>query len=182
MDSRTALGRTGKTFGFELYGVVPDIEVLGDGLGGNVIPIGTYTCSAKLAHGVYGSSSPAKHGSTTAGNPLACAAALAVLDYLHHRDIPSRCLAHSQILRTALQDYQPTVAGSWVSIVIPDGIDSATLQADLYARGVYVNAPVERILNISAPIIARPESIQKAATIIHEVLQHDQSNFIAKIA
>ncbi|MCI8459335.1 MAG: aspartate aminotransferase family protein [Clostridia bacterium] len=76
-EVQTGMGRTGKLFGFEHYGIQPDIITLAKGLGGGV-PIG-----AVLARGdVATAFAPGDHGTTFGGNPLACAAANVVVDKL----------------------------------------------------------------------------------------------------
>ena len=73
-EIQTGMGRTGTMFAYEQYGIVPDIVTLAKGLGGGV-PIGAFIASDKVAS-VFASGD---HGSTFGGNPLACAAANAVL-------------------------------------------------------------------------------------------------------
>ena len=76
-EVQTGMGRTGKTFGFEHYGIQPDIITLAKGLGGGV-PIG-----AVLARGDAATAfAPGDHGTTFGGNPLACAAARVVVNRL----------------------------------------------------------------------------------------------------
>jgi len=75
-EIQTGVGRTGKMFAYEHFGVEPDILTLAKGLGGGV-PIG-----ALLAKSHAAAFEPGDHGSTFGGNPLACAAALAVLDVI----------------------------------------------------------------------------------------------------
>jgi predicted acetylornithine/succinylornithine family transaminase len=74
-EVQTGVGRTGTWFGFEQESVIPDIMSLAKGLAGGV-PIGCMVATEKLAQGF----APGTHASTFGGNPLACAAALAVLD------------------------------------------------------------------------------------------------------
>ena len=74
-EVQTGIGRTGKMFGYQHFGIIPDIITLAKGLGGGV-PIG-----AILARGLFANAfSKGDHGSTFGGNPLACAASLIVLD------------------------------------------------------------------------------------------------------
>ncbi|MCX4314184.1 MAG: aminotransferase class III-fold pyridoxal phosphate-dependent enzyme, partial [Clostridia bacterium] len=76
-EVQTGMGRTGKMFGFEHYGIQPDIITLAKGLGGGV-PIG-----AVLARGDAATAfAPGDHGTTFGGNPLACAAARVVVNRL----------------------------------------------------------------------------------------------------
>lgn len=74
-EVQTGIGRTGKMFAYEHFGVRPDIVTLAKGLAGGV-PIGAFLASDKVASVFH----PGDHGSTFGGNPLACAAANAVLD------------------------------------------------------------------------------------------------------
>ncbi|MBQ2114584.1 MAG: acetylornithine transaminase [Selenomonadales bacterium] len=74
-EVQTGIGRTGKMFAYEHFGVKPDIVTLAKGLAGGV-PIGAFLATDKVASAFH----PGDHGSTFGGNPLACAASKAVLD------------------------------------------------------------------------------------------------------
>ena len=172
VDTQTCLGSLGTLFGFQRYRPVPDIVVLGGALGGSAIPIGTYTCSERMAWQVYGRSSPAKHGSTTAGNPMACVAALAALDYVQANDSPRQCRDNGQRLAQALASFGAVAEGGWVSLPLPDDVQPSALCEALYKQGVYVSAPRGRAWVLRCPITARAEHIQRAANIIKETLSH----------
>ena len=74
---QTGVGRTGKFFAFEHTGIKPDIVTLAKALGGG-LPIGAMIAREEIAS----SFTPGSHGSTFGGNPVACAAAVAVIDAL----------------------------------------------------------------------------------------------------
>lgn len=76
-EVQTGMGRTGKLFGFEHYGIQPDIVTLAKGLGGGV-PIGAVLARGEAANAF----APGDHGTTFGGNPLACAAANVVVEKL----------------------------------------------------------------------------------------------------
>ncbi len=78
-EVQTGSGRTGRLFAYQHAGIKPDILTLAKALGGG-IPIGAMLARAELAE----SFTPGSHGTTFGGNPVACAAALAVLDALEH--------------------------------------------------------------------------------------------------
>jgi acetylornithine/N-succinyldiaminopimelate aminotransferase len=84
-EVQTGIGRSGKMFAFQHEGIKPDVMSLAKGLG-NGVPIGACLAGEKAAH-IFG---PGNHGSTFGGNPLACSAALAVLDQLETRQLPQR--------------------------------------------------------------------------------------------
>jgi acetylornithine/N-succinyldiaminopimelate aminotransferase len=78
-EVQTGMGRTGKFFAFEHAGIKPDIVTLAKALGGG-LPIGAMIARAEIAS----SFTPGSHGSTFGGNPVACAAAVAVIEALEH--------------------------------------------------------------------------------------------------
>ncbi|MCL2375135.1 MAG: aspartate aminotransferase family protein [Firmicutes bacterium] len=79
-EVQTGMGRTSKMFAFEHYGISPDIITLAKGLGAG-FPIGACLARAEVAS----TFSPGDHGTTFGGNPLACTAALVVLDELKNK-------------------------------------------------------------------------------------------------
>jgi acetylornithine/N-succinyldiaminopimelate aminotransferase len=81
-EIQTGIGRTGKMFAYELFGIKPDIVTLAKGLAGGV-PIGAFITSDKIAAAF----TAGDHGSTFGGNPLACAAANAVLAVLEQEKL-----------------------------------------------------------------------------------------------
>ncbi|KOY02802.1 aminotransferase class III-fold pyridoxal phosphate-dependent enzyme [Pseudomonas nunensis] len=172
VDVQSCLGSLGTLFGFQRYHNTPDIVVLGGALGGSAIPIGTYTCSEQMAYQVYGRSSPAKHGSTTAGNPMACIAAMAALDYVLAHDSAKQSFNNGQILAQTLFAFGAVACGGWVSLPLASDVNPGRLCEELYQRGVYVSPPRGRELILRCPVTARAEYIQRAATIIKETFSH----------
>lgn len=84
-EIQTGLGRTGKMWASEHWGVVPDIMTVAKGLGGG-IPIG----AALATEEVSSSLKRGEHSSTFAGNPLSCAAGSATLDFITKNDLPGQ--------------------------------------------------------------------------------------------
>ena len=80
-EIQTGVGRCGKLWGYQLYGIEPDIMTLAKGLGGGV-PIGAFMAKEKCA--VF---APGDHGTTFGGNPLTCAVAYAVFKYVLDNDV-----------------------------------------------------------------------------------------------
>jgi acetylornithine/succinyldiaminopimelate/putrescine aminotransferase len=96
-EVQTGVGRTGTFFGWQQSGVKPDVLSLAKGLGGGV-PIGAMVASGELAKGF----APGTHASTFGGNPLACAAANAVLATLEEDKLLARVQKLGQHLADAL--------------------------------------------------------------------------------
>ena len=83
-EVQTGIGRIGTMFGYQQYGIEPDIITLAKGMGGG-IPIGAFMAKEKCA--VF---KPGDHGGTYGGNPLMCATSLAVMEYVIENDIPGK--------------------------------------------------------------------------------------------
>lgn len=87
-EVQTGMGRTGKMFASELYGVTPDILCLAKAFGGGVMPAGAVVGSEKVFKSLF--PNPFMHTTTFGGNPLACAAAIATIDVLLEENLPQR--------------------------------------------------------------------------------------------
>jgi len=102
----TGFGRTGDMFAAQTFGVTPDILCSGKGLSGGVIPIGAMTARESLGDAFYGpveADIQFAHGHTFAGNPLAAAAGIAVIDELTSRKLPEKARALGAHLRAGLE-------------------------------------------------------------------------------
>ena len=97
-EVQTGMGRCGKLFAHELYGITPDIMTLAKALGGG-LPIGAVLAKDAVASAFH----PGDHGSTFGGNPLACAAALAVLTTMLKEDLPEKAAKTGAYLKEKLQ-------------------------------------------------------------------------------
>jgi adenosylmethionine-8-amino-7-oxononanoate aminotransferase len=101
----TGIGRTGRMFAAETYGVTPDVLCVAKGLGGGVAPVSAMVCRRPIADAFWGpvSENPGfVEGHTFEGNPVSCAAALAVLDEIEERDLLANARAQGDRLRAHL--------------------------------------------------------------------------------
>ena len=96
------MGRTGKLFASEHYGVSPDICAIAKGLGAGYQPIGAMLCSAEIYDAIERGSGFFQHGHTYLGHPVACAAALAVLERLLDEQVLERVQPLGDALHAAL--------------------------------------------------------------------------------
>ncbi|HEX4012736.1 MAG TPA: putrescine aminotransferase [Candidatus Cybelea sp.] len=87
-EVQTGMGRTGKMFCCDHYGVVPDLMCLAKAFGGGVVPAGAVVGRREIFSRLFGN--PFLHTSTFGGNPLACAAALATINVLIEERLPER--------------------------------------------------------------------------------------------
>src|SRR5947209_20617717 len=97
-EVQTGLGRTGRWFAHQHHGITPDVMTLAKGLGGGV-PIGA--CLAAPRADVF---EPGDHGSTFGGNPLACAAGVAVLSAIEEEGLVGHAAEMGEHLRSALAE------------------------------------------------------------------------------
>ncbi|MGC8777571.1 MAG: aminotransferase class III-fold pyridoxal phosphate-dependent enzyme, partial [Candidatus Caldatribacteriaceae bacterium] len=103
-EVQTGLGRTGKMFACEHYGVAPDIMTLAKGLGGGILPIGAFMSTAEIWK-VF-EENPLLHSSTLGGNPLACAVGLETLKILQEENIPLQAQEKGAYFMGKLREFQ----------------------------------------------------------------------------
>ena len=157
-EVQAGIGRTGAWFGHTAHGVRPDVVTLAKGLGGG-LPIG-----ACIALGAAGSLLvKGDHGSTFGGNPIACAAALAVLDTIEHDGL----LAEVRCVGTRLADglrAVPGVAavrgtGLWLGVVLEPGIAAPAVEVAARAAGFLVNAVGPQVLRLAPPLVLTADEV-----------------------
>lgn len=98
------MGRTGTLFASTQHGVSPDICAIAKGLGAGYQPIGAMLCTSFIHEAIEGGSGFFQHGHTYLGHPVACAAALAVLERLVDDHVLDRVTPAGELLHQALQD------------------------------------------------------------------------------
>ena len=168
-EVQTGLGRTGRWFGFQHLGVVPDVVTMAKALG-NGVPIGACWARAEVAE-VF---EPGDHATTYGGQPLATAAARAVLATMESEDAPGRAAAAGARL-TGLLSALPGVAsvrGTGLLLGVElDGLDARSVNADLLAAGVVANAVTPTALRLAPSLLISDTQIDAAVAAIADVLQ-----------
>ena len=99
----TGFGRTGTPFGVDHFGVVPDIMATGKGLSSGYTPIAATVVSDRIYDAIYEKQTHYVHGHTYGGNPLSCAVALAVQDYIVEHDLITNCRRMGDLMLDQLQ-------------------------------------------------------------------------------
>jgi acetylornithine aminotransferase len=165
-EVQSGIGRTGHWFACQAEGVRPDVITLAKGLGGG-LPIG-----ACLGVGAAGELfSPGDHGSTFGGNPVSCAAALAVLDTIddqHLLDNVKRVGEHLAEQLDALDG--PLVAGSrgaglWRALVLT-APKAGDVESAARERGLLVNAVKPDVIRLAPPLILSEADVDTAVPIL----------------
>jgi acetylornithine aminotransferase len=152
-EIQSGIGRTGEWFAFQREGVVPDVLTLAKGLGGG-LPIG-----ACIGIGRFGSAlGKGDHGSTFGGNPIACAAALAVLSTIERDGLLAHVRAVGEHLAAGIEGLKhPLVAGVrgsglWLAIALT-GAAGTAVAATAQRHGFLVNAVQPDAVRLAPPLI-----------------------------
>jgi putrescine aminotransferase len=95
-EVQTGMGRTGKLWGLDHWGVVPDIMCLGKALGGGVMPLSAFVSTAKIWEVMI--PNPIIHSTTFGGNPIACAAGIAAITVTLDEDLPGQAAVKGEYL------------------------------------------------------------------------------------
>jgi acetylornithine/N-succinyldiaminopimelate aminotransferase len=168
-EVQTGLGRTGRWFGFQHFGVRPDVVTIAKALG-NGVPIGACWARADVAS-VF---EPGDHATTFGGQPLATAAARAVLAVMEQEDVPRRAARAGVRFRERL-DSLPDVAGvrglGLLLAVELSGRDAREVNATLLDAGLVANAVTPTALRLAPSLLISDDEIDEATTIIEKVLQ-----------
>jgi predicted acetylornithine/succinylornithine family transaminase len=168
-EVQTGLGRTGEWFGFQHFGIEPDVVTLAKALG-NGMPIGACWARREVAAAF----SPGDHGTTYGGQPLAASAARAVLAIMERDNAPQMAERAGSRLRHLLEQV-PGVAsvrglGLLLGAQLEPGIDSKVIAADALAAGLIVNAVTPDTLRFAPPLIVSDDEIEQAVAILTAVL------------
>jgi len=170
-EVQTGVGRTGTLFAYEQLGVSPDVMTLGKGLGGG-LPIGACLATEEAAAAF----EPGTHASTFGGNPVSCAAGLAVLRAL----LEGRVLEHGRrmgdYLAHGLQDIKdrlPIVKearGMGLLQGLELTVDGKSVVTDCLARGLLINCTADRVLRFVPPLIITQAEIDRLLDLLNQVL------------
>jgi predicted acetylornithine/succinylornithine family transaminase len=168
-EVQTGLGRTGRWFGFQHYGVRPDVVTVAKALG-NGVPIGACWAREDVASAFV----PGDHATTFGGQPLATAAARAVLAVMQQEDVPKRAREAGRYLSDALA-VLPGVAevrglGLLIAAELQPGIPSAAVASAALAAGLVVNAVTPSALRLAPPLLVSRAEIDSASAILGDAL------------
>jgi len=164
-EIQTGMGRTGKWFACQHDDIQPDVITLAKALG-NGVPIGACLARGKAAEMMQ----PGSHGTTFGGNPLACSAALAVLDTMEQEQLVTQAAERGQQLldgfNMTLQSREGVteIRGRGLMIGIELDRPCTELVGKALAQGLLLNVTAERVVRLLPPLI----TTEKQADIIVE--------------
>lgn len=170
-EIQTGIGRLGTLFGYELYGVEPDVMTLAKGLGSGV-PIGAIM--TKDSANVF---APGEHGSTFGGNPLVCAAAYATLKYIIENKVADNARKIGQYFAGRLEElkdkytFVTDVRGRGLLLAIEfDREIAADVLGACLENGLLVNRLKPSALRFMPPLIIGRDEVDEAINILDRVL------------
>ena len=171
-EVQTGMGRTGKLFAFQHTAITPDVMTLAKGLG-NGVPIGACLARGAAAE-VF---KPGNHATTFGGNPLACSAALAVLDTLEREQLADRAGELGSRMKAGFEAALAGVAGVtqirgkglMIGIELDRTCTDLTKQA--LAQGLLINVTAEKIVRLLPPLIISDAEADQIVALVSSLIK-----------
>jgi acetylornithine/N-succinyldiaminopimelate aminotransferase len=168
-EIQSGIGRTGVWFDHHHSGVKPDLVTAAKGLGGG-IPIGACLAFGPAADLIQ----PGQHGTTFGGNPVACAASLAVLDVIESDGLLANATAMGDEIVAAFSGHpkvkEVTGRGLLRAVVLTEEI-APDVQRTALASGLIVNTPRPDRLRLAPPLIITAADVAEAASILTTAIE-----------
>lgn len=171
-EIQTGMGRTGTMFAYQQYGIVPDIVTVAKGLGGGV-PIGAFITSDKVASAFHSGD----HGSTFGGNPLACAAANAVLKAISEEALLTNAMEMGSYFEKGLQALQAKypkliseVRGKGLMLGAQLTVAGRDIVNSCLENGVIINCTAIHVLRFVPPLNITRAHIDEVLAVLDGVL------------
>ena len=170
-EVQTGMGRTGHYFAYQAYGIEPDVMTLAKALGGGVA-IGAFIVKNAFAHLL----PPGTHASTFGGNPLACAAALAVFSVMKEEKILSNVSRMADRLRRGLKELQEEfplireVRGMGVMVGVELAREGKEVVGKALEKGLIINCTAGKVLRLMPAMNVTRNEVDQALAIMRQVL------------
>jgi acetylornithine/N-succinyldiaminopimelate aminotransferase len=173
-EIQSGVGRTGKWFAYQHYGILPDVTTVAKPVAGG-IPMGAMLCTNEAALAF----TPGMHGTTFGGGPLACAVATAVLDTIKREDMLGHIREVGDLFRTRLHTlathHDCIVDVRGMGLMIGVELSSSELAqrvaAQMMERRIIINRTSETVLRFLPPYILEREHVEAAIGALDEVLK-----------
>ncbi len=170
-EVQTGIGRTGRLFACEHYGVEPDVMTLAKGLGGGV-PIGAVLAREEVAKAF----TPGSHASTFGGNPLSTRAGLAVMEAVLEGGFLERVEEMGTYLMEGLEALRGTfgfikeVRGKGLMVGMELTVSGGAVVEACLERGLLINCTAEKVLRFLPPLTVSREEVDRMLCILEEAL------------
>jgi len=165
-EIQTGNGRTGQYFAFQHFDWHPDVLTTAKGLG-NGVPIGACLAKGKAADVLQ----PGSHGSTYGGNPLACAAACAVIDTIQSENLCERVTQLGERIRTKLKEHLDQTGlvkeyrgkGLMIGVVLNTEENAAGIMKSALEAGLLLNVTAGNVVRLLPPFVLTDEEADAVA-------------------
>lgn len=165
-EVQTGFGRTGEWFGKDHFAVKPDIMTLAKAMAGG-LPMGAMLAAGEAAEVL----TKGDHGSTFAGGPVVCAAALAVIDVIREEKLVARSRENGAYLKSELAKLGPReLRGLGLMVGIDLDADCKSLVEKALAQGVLINSTGEHTLRLIPPLVVDKKEIDQVVSVIGQSL------------
>jgi acetylornithine/N-succinyldiaminopimelate aminotransferase len=173
-EIQSGMGRTGKWFAYQHYGIMPDVTTVAKPIAGG-IPMGAMLCTEDAANAI----TPGMHGTTFGGGPLACAVAIAVIDTIRNTNLLEHVRETGDYFKTRLQSLSEAHASikgvRGMGLMLGVELDSAELAEDVAAqmmnRKIIINRTSENVLRFLPPYILQREHVDITIATLDELLK-----------
>jgi len=166
-EVQTGIARTGKMFGFEHYGVQPDIIGMAKAMGGG-FPIGAMVCSNTVAETMgYGD-----HGSTYGGNPLACAASLAALNTIIDDNFSQQAADKGNFLKQKIKALSTDISavvdirGRGLMLGVELSFEGRPVVEEMMHQGVLSNCTQGNVMRLVPPLVIDEDGLTTLAEVL----------------
>jgi acetylornithine aminotransferase len=170
-EIQTGMGRTGKWFAYQHNDILPDIMTLAKSLG-NGVPIGACVANHKAAEVM----KPGSHGSTFGGNPLACAAGLAVIKTIEQENLLARAVSAGTLLQdslhAALDDVSGVkeIRGKGLMIGIQLEKPCKPLMHEALQQGLLISVQADYVIRLLPPLTISNEQIESLTQTLSKLV------------
>jgi acetylornithine/N-succinyldiaminopimelate aminotransferase len=171
-EIQTGMGRTGKLFAYEHFGIEPDIFTLAKGLGSG-FPVGAMVAKEKLREGFTAGS----HGSTFGGTPIATAVVKATLETMVEEDVPAKAAEAGEYLMRRLREalsgvpFVQDVRGLGLLVGIQCAGPVSSVLAEAQAKGLLVLSAGPNVVRLLPNLLVTKDEIEEAVAILAELLK-----------
>jgi acetylornithine/succinyldiaminopimelate/putrescine aminotransferase len=171
-EVQVGMGRTGKLFAYEHYGIEPDLLTLAKSLAGGV-PIGALLMKKEMAEGF----KPGDHASTFGGNPLATAAGVAALTALLEEGILENCRRVGDYFLSKLKEmgsqfpFVKEVRGKGLILGVELKREGAPIVTAMMEKGFLINCTMGNVLRFLPPLIVTKEEVDQLIGVLEETMK-----------
>jgi acetylornithine/N-succinyldiaminopimelate aminotransferase len=184
-EIQAGMGRTGKWFAYQHYGIQPDVTTLAKPLAGG-IPLGAVLCTEEVARVIHAG----MHGTTFGGGPLSCAVAIAVIDTIEKDGLLDRAanvgLYFQEQLRALAGRHASIVDVRGKGLMIAAELDSAELAkqtvAEMLERHILINCTSDTVLRFLPPYILEKAHVDTAIAALDDILTQHAAAHTGKMA